>query len=191
MSENSDRQDAGIESLPKLVEELAITPRQIVAVARLLADGNTVPFIARYRKEVHGNLDEVQITKIQERLTYYRELEDRRSTILKAISEQGKLTDELEAKLKACTSKTTLEDLYLPYKPKRRTRAMIAREKGLEPLATLILEQAQTDPEAAAAAFVEVSKGVATAEEALAGARDIVAEWISENADVRGLVRQA
>ncbi len=185
-------QDVGLEvALPRLVEELSITPRQIASVAKLLAEGNTIPFIARYRKEVHGNLDEVQISKIQERLSYYRELEERRATILKSIDEQGKLTEELKAKIEACGSKTTLEDLYLPYKPKRRTRAMIAREKGLEPLAELIVQQGPGDPEAAAAAFVNAEKGVEDCAAALAGARDIVAEMISENADVRGLVRQA
>ena len=185
-------QDVGLDvALPRLVEELSITPRQIASVAKLLAEGNTIPFIARYRKEVHGNLDEVQISKIQERLSYYRELEERRSTILNSIDEQGKLTDELKAKIKACGSKTTLEDLYLPYKPKRRTRAMIAREKVLESLAEVIVQQGDDDPEVVAAAFVNAEKGVEDCAAALAGARDIVAEMISENADVRGLVRQA
>ncbi len=191
MSHTVDSQDMGLESLPRLVDELGITPRQITAVARLLAEGNTIPFIARYRKEVHGDLDEVQISKIQERLSYYKELEDRRSTILNSIEEQGKMTDELKAKILSCTTKTTLEDLYLPFKPKRRTRAMIAREKGLEPLAAAILAQGSAQPEAEAAAFVSEEKGVADVAAALAGARDIVAETISENADVRGLVRQA
>jgi protein Tex len=185
-------QDVGLDiALPKLVEELSITPRQITAVAKLLAEGNTIPFIARYRKEVHGNLDEVQISRIQERLGYYRELEERRSTILNSIDEQGKLTDELKKKIVACVSKTQLEDLYLPYKPKRRTRAMIAREKGLEPLAQTILEQGAGDPATEAAPFINEEKGVTDATAALAGARDIVAELISENADIRGLVRQA
>jgi len=185
-------QDVGLDiALPKLVDELSITPRQIIAVAKLFAEGNTIPFIARYRKEVHGNLDEVQISKIQERLAYYRELEERRSTILKSIEEQGKLTAELKAKIVACVSKTLLEDLYLPYKPKRRTRAMIAREKGLEPLAEKILQQGGGTPETEATAFINEEKGVADASAALAGARDIVAEMISENADIRGLVRQA
>ena len=191
MSDTDASRDIGLESLPRLVEELSITPRQIAAVARLLAEGNTIPFIARYRKEAHGDLDEVQISKIQERLNYYKELEDRRSTILKSIEEQGKLTDELRDRINACTAKTVLEDLYLPYKPKRRTRAMVAREKGLEPLAQLILEQALTQPEAEAAAFVSEEKGVADGAAALAGARDIVAEIVSENADVRGLLRHA
>lgn len=185
-------QDVGLDiALPKLVEELSITPRQITAVAKLLAEGNTIPFIARYRKEVHGNLDEVQISRIQERLGYYRELEERRSTILNSIDEQGKLTDDLKKKIVACVSKTQLEDLYLPYKPKRRTRAMIAREKGLEPLAQTILEQGIGDPATEAAPFINEEKGVTDATAALAGARDIVAEMISENADIRGLVRQA
>ena len=191
MSETDKPQDMGLEALPRLVEELSITPRQIMAVARLLSEGNTIPFIARYRKEVHGNLDEVQISKIQERLNYHKELEDRRSTILNSIEEQGKMTDDLKAKIQACISKTVLEDLYLPYKPKRRTRAMIAREKGLEPLAVTILEQGEGLPERAAAAFGSEEKGVPDEHAALAGARDIVAEMVSENADVRGLVRQA
>ena len=178
-------------SIPKLVEELRISPRQIMAVARLLAEGNTIPFIARYRKEAHGNLDEVQISKIQERLNYHRELDERRQTILKSIEGQGKLTDELKAKILACETKAALEDLYLPYKPKRRTRAMIAREKGLEPLAEKILAQDGGDPDADAAAFVNEEKGVKTIQDALAGARDIVAEKIAEDADVRGLVRDA
>ncbi len=191
MSESDANPDMGLEALPRLVEELSITPRQIMAVARLLSEGNTIPFIARYRKEVHGNLDEVQIGKIQERLSYYKELEERRSTILKSIEEQGKLTEELKARILACATKTVLEDLYLPYKPKRRTRAMIAREKGLEPLALLVLAQGAGDPEAEASAYVSEEKGVADQAAALAGARDIVAEMISENADVRGLVRHA
>ena len=191
MSDTDTTQDMGLEALPRLVEELSITPRQIMAVARLLSEGNTIPFIARYRKEVHGDLDEVQISKIQERLSYYRELEDRRSTILHSIEEQGKLTDELKQRILSCTTKTALEDLYLPYKPKRRTRAMIAREKGLEPLALMILEQSGGQPDADAAAFVSEEKGVEHVAAALAGARDIVAEMVAETADVRGLVRQA
>ncbi len=190
VAESPDKEQ-GLESLPRLVEELNITPRQILAVAHLLGEGNTIPFIARYRKEAHGNLDEVQIGKIQERLAYHRELEDRRATILRSIEEQGKLTDPLRAKILSCLSKTTLEDLYLPYKPKRRTRAMMAREKGLEPLAQQIRNQAaQGKPEGEAAAFVDAEKGVASTGDALAGARDIVAEWVAEDADIRGLVRR-
>lgn len=183
--------DTQLASLPKLVEELSISPRQIIAVARLLAEGNTIPFIARYRKEVHGNLDEVQISKIQERLAYHRELDERRAAIIKSIGDQGKLTDELKAKILACETKSALEDLYLPYKPKRRTRAMIARERGLEPLAEKIMRLESGNPEADAAEFVNAEKGVDSAAAALAGARDIVAELVAENADYRGLVRTA
>ena len=188
--ETALQQDAAEASLPKLVEELKISPRQIMAVARLLAEGNTIPFIARYRKEAHGNLDEVQIGKIQERLNYHRELDERRQTILKSIESQGKLTDELKTKILGCETKAALEDLYLPYKPKRRTRAMIARERGLEPLAEKILAQDAGDPDADAVAFVSEEKGVKTAQDALAGARDIVAEKIAEDADIRGRVRE-
>ena len=183
--------EEGMDTIAKLVEELSISPRQVSAVAKLLSEGNTIPFIARYRKEVHGNLDEVQISKIKDRLDYYKELEDRRQTILKSIDEQGKLTDELKAKILACTTKTVLEDLYLPYKPKRRTRAMIAREKGLEPLALLILEQStDKSPETEAQPFVDPEKELPDSASALAGAKDIVAEMISENAEIRGIVRQ-
>ena len=178
-------------SIPLLSEELRIAPRQVLAVARLLMAGNTIPFIARYRKEVTGDLDEVQIGRIQERMHYHKELEDRRQTILASIQEQGKLTDDLRARVIACTTKNALEDLYLPYKPKRRTRAMIARERGLEPLAQLILQQASGgSPDEAARPFIEEAKGVASVDEALAGARDIAAEIVSENADVRAMVRQ-
>jgi uncharacterized protein len=177
---------------PFVSKDLNIPPRQVDAVAKLFAEGNTVPFIARYRKEAHGNLDEVQITDIQEKLTYYNTLESRRQTILKSIEEQGKLTDELRKKIEGCQSKTALEDLYLPYKPKRRTRATIAKEKGLEPLAKLILEQAVSgDPETEAATFVNEEKEVKSAEEALAGARDIIAEQIAEKAEIRALIREA
>jgi len=190
MTDNHEENDLTAGSLSRLVEELSITPRQISAVARLLAEGNTIPFIARYRKEAHGNLDEVQISRIQERMCYYKELEDRRTVVLKSIEEQGKLSSELKEKIFACTTKTALEDLYLPYKPKRRTRAMIAREKGLEPLAAHILAQGSEDPCEIARAYICEEKGVPDIEAALAGARDIVAEVISENADVRGMVRQ-
>ncbi len=192
VAETPTTEAAEIASIPKLSEELKIAPRQVLAVAKLLMAGNTIPFIARYRKEMTGDLDEVQIGKIQERLDYHREMEERRDTILKSIEEQGKLTDDLKARLAACTTKTELEDLYLPYKPKRRTRAMIAREKGLEPLAQLILQQPLTEaPDAAAQPFVNEEQKVASPDEALAGARDIVAETVAETAEVRALVRQA
>lgn len=170
--------------------ELNISPRQVAAVARLLEEGCTVPFIARYRKEAHGNLDEVQIGAIQERLAYHRELEARRETVLSSIIQQGKLTDELKARILACTTRTALEDLYLPYRPKRRTRAMIARERGLEPLAERILAQAEGDPEAEAAAYVDAAKEVPDVASALKGARDIVAERMAESSEVRGFARE-
>lgn len=178
--------------IPQLVAELSLTRQSIAATIRLLDEGNTVPFIARYRKEVTGNLDEVQIRDIQERRKYLVELEERRSAILASIDGQGKLTEELRQRIAVCTTKNSLEDIYLPYKPKRRTRATIAKEKGLEPLAQLILEQpiAGDLPDIAAAAFVSSDKGVETIEAALSGARDIVAEVVAEQAAVRAIVRE-
>lgn len=178
--------------VPFVSKDLNIGPRQVSAVARLFAEGATVPFIARYRKEAHGNLDEVQILNIQEKLTYYNSLESRRQTILKNIDEQGKLTDNLRLKIEKTISKTELEDLYLPYKPKRRTRATIAKEKGLEPLAELIAQQSlESTPETEAEKYINTEKEVPDAKAALAGARDIVAEQIAERADVRALIREA
>ncbi len=175
-----------------IAEELNLRPEQVKATIELLDDENTVPFIARYRKEVTGGLDEEQIRAIEDRIRYLRILEDRKQTVLKSIEEQGKLTDELREKIEAATRLQEVEDLYLPYKPKRRTRATIAKEKGLEPLAQRMWEQQDTegDPEAIAAEFIDEEKGVASAAEALAGARDIIAEWISDDADVRKLVRE-
>lgn len=176
----------------QLASEMALPEKSVSAVIRLLNEGNTIPFIARYRKEATNNLDEIQIRSIQERLAYIQELEDRRQTIVNSIESQGKLTEELHKKIKTCTTKTELEDLYLPYKPKRRTKAAIAREKGLEPLALRILEQpASGAPEQEALAFINAEKGVNTIEEVLSGACDIVAEIISENASVRMIVRNA
>lgn len=170
--------------------EMHLQPSQTAAVLELLATGATIPFIARYRKERTGGLDEVQIRDIEERNTYLTELEDRRKTILTAIETQGKLTPELKIQIESATTKATLEDLYLPYKPKRRTRATIAREKGLEPLAMLILSQPDTGSlNEAGQMFVNDEKGVASVEEALEGAKDIVAEIISENAGVREFLR--
>ena len=172
--------------------EIAVPLKSLVSTISLLDEGATVPFIARYRKEVTGNLDEVQIRAAQEKLEYFRELEDRRETILHSIEEQGKLTPELKARIEAALEKNELEDLYLPYKPKRRTKAMIAREQGLEPLATYLWEQKRGEGgvDALAAAFVSTEKGVATAEDALTGARYIIAEMISETADFRKTIRQ-
>ncbi len=178
--------------VPSIAAELGLPPRGVAAVVELLGENATVPFIARYRKEVTGGLDEVRIRDIQEKRTYLVELEERRVAILGEIGKQGKLTPELAAKIVACTTKSALEDLYLPYKPKRRTRAMIAREKGLEPLALRILAQSSDgDPRTEAEAFVDPAKEVATIEEALKGARDIVAETLAESADARALVRRA
>ena len=164
----------------------------VVAVIELLDDGGTVPFIARYRKEATGNLDEVQIRDIEEKLAYFRELAERRAIVLFSIAEQGKLTDELKAKIEATFDKSELEDLYLPYRPKRRTKATMAREKGLQPLAQYLwAQQLAAEPlETLAAGFVNAQLGVATMDEALEGARHIVAEWISEDADLRKRLRQ-
>src|ERR1700679_4124630 len=179
------------EILLHIAQTLNLPLRGIVAVIELLDDGGTVPFIARYRKEATGNLDEVQIRDIEEKLAYFRDLAARRATILASIAEQGKLTDELKARIEATLDKSELEDLYLPYRPKRRTKATIAREKGLEPLAIYLWEQKKTDEplRLMVARFVDVEKGVATAEEALEGARHIVAEMISESADLRKVLR--
>ena len=163
------------EILNRMVAEIGVSSRQIAAVEKLLGEGSTVPFIARYRKEAHGNLDEVAIGKIKDRLEYYSELESRKETILKSIDEQGKLTDELRGKIAGCWQKSALEDLYQPYKPKRRTRAQVAKEKGFEPLAESIWR----------------GEAVDASEEELQFARDILAERIADMAEVRGLVRQA
>ena len=175
-----------------LAEELSLSEASVVAVLQLLAEGATVPFIARYRKEVTGSLDEVAIRAIEERGGYLRELDERRQAVREIIAEQGKLTPELDRRLAACGTKTELEDLYLPYKKKRRTRATIARERGLEPLAIRILAQPLHErPEAAARAFVDVGAEVLDVAAALAGARDIVAERVAEDPDLRAATRGA
>jgi uncharacterized protein len=171
---------------------LNIPLKSLVATIQLLDEGGTVPFIARYRKEATGNLDEVAIAAIEEKLAYFRELEDRRATVLHTIEDLGKLTPELRAKIEAVLDRNELEDLYLPYKPKRRTKATIAREKGLEPLAQYLWNQqpSATPLDAFAATFVSGEKGVASADEALEGARHIIAEQIAETADFRKHLRQ-
>jgi protein Tex len=177
--------------VPAIATELSLPLAGVRAVVRLLEEGATVPFIARYRKEATGSLDEVQIRNIEERRAYLVELEDRRKAILESIASQGKLTPELEAKIRACAVKATLEDLYLPFKPKRRTRAIIAKERGLEPLAQRILAQPRDgDPQQDAAAFVSAEKEVPDVKTALAGARDIIAEMLAEHADARARVRE-
>ncbi|MCA3782170.1 MAG: RNA-binding transcriptional accessory protein [Burkholderia sp.] len=173
----------------RIATELSVQPRQVAAAVQLLDEGSTVPFIARYRKEVTGNLDDTQLRQLEERLLYLRELEDRRATILSSIDEQGKLTDELRAAIDAADSKQVLEDLYLPYKPKRRTRAQIAREAGLEPLAQALLANPLLDPQVEAAAYVDADKGVADVKAALDGARDILSEQFGETAELLGKLR--
>ena len=172
-----------------IAAELTVQPQQILAAIQLLDDGNTIPFIARYRKEATGGLDDTQLRHFETRLIYLRELEDRRQTILKSIEEQGKLTDELRDKIHATQSKTELEDLYLPYKPKRRTKGQIAIEAGLEPLADLLWNEPKNDPETAAAEFVNADKGVTDTKVALDGARYILMERFAEDAGLLAKVR--
>ncbi len=176
--------------IAQIVRELSLQPRQVAATAVLLEEGATVPFIARYRKERTGELDEVQITAIRDRISQLAELDKRREAITASLSERNLLTDELKAKIHAATTVTTLEDIYLPYRPKKRTRAIIARERGLEPLADLLWQQfADTDPTTAASAFVDAEKEVPDTVAALAGARDILAERISDDAAARASLR--
>ena len=170
--------------------ELNLSPKGVSAVTQLLSEGATVPFISRYRKEMTGSLDEVQIGAIKNRLTQLEELDKRRETILKSIEEQGKLTDALRKKINEAETMTALEDIYLPYKPKRKTKASVAKGKGLEPLAKTLFEQGTQDPESEALKFINDEKGVEDLEQALQGARDIIAEWINENADVRKSLRR-
>jgi uncharacterized protein len=179
----------------KIAGELAVTAGQTRAVALLLADGATIPFIARYRKEATNSLDEVAITTIRDRLDQLTELDGRRDAIIRSLEERGLLTDELKEGLEAAETMSVLEDLYLPFRPKRRTRATIARERGLEPLAQRLFAQdgvdpVNMDPPGEALAFVDPEKGVNTAEDALAGARDIMAEWVSEDAKARAEMRE-
>ena len=172
-----------------IAAELTVQPQQILAAIQLLDDGNTIPFIARYRKEATGGLDDTQLRHFETRLIYLRELEDRRQTILKSIEEQGKLTDELRDKIHATQSKTELEDLYLPYKPKRRTKGQIAIEAGLEPLTDLLWNEPKNAPETAAAEFVNADKGVTDTKVALDGARYILMERFAEDAGLLAKVR--
>ncbi|MBU9828548.1 MULTISPECIES: Tex family protein [Rahnella] len=172
-----------------IASELQVRPEQVASVVRLLDEGNTVPFIARYRKEVTGGLDDTQLRQLDSRLGYLRELEDRRQTILKSIEEQGKLSDDLAKAIRTTLSKTELEDLYLPFKPKRRTRGQIAIEAGLEPLAELLWNEPQNEPDAAAAKFIDADKGVADTKAALDGARYILMERFAEDAGLLAKVR--
>jgi len=175
----------------KITRELNLQERQVSTTVNLLAEGSTVPFIARYRKEATGALDEVAITAIRDRLQQLQQLDERKAAVFESIEKQGKLTDELKEKISAAETMAILEDLYLPYKPKRRTRATMAREKGLEPLAQFIFEQKPgVDPKIEAAKFINEELKVSSIDEALAGARDIIAEWINEDARARGAIRQ-
>ena len=174
----------------KIASELGVKPHQVQATIELLDGGATVPFISRYRKEATGTLDEVQVATIRDRIEQLRELDKRREAILKSIEEQGKLTPELKKAIDAAETMAKLEDIYLPYKPKRRTKATIAREKGLEPLAERIFAQTSFDLEAEAEKYLSEEKEVKTVEEALQGARDIIAEWVNENAQVREKMRK-
>ena len=173
----------------KIAQEIGLTPKQVQATSDLLNEGATVPFIARYRKEATGSLDEVAITAVRDRLNQLMELDKRREAILKSLEERGQLTDELKERILSAETMVVLEDIYLPYRPKRRTRATVAREKGLEPLAQRIFAQDDMDPLAEAAAFVDPEKGVDSVEDALAGARDIIAEWVNEDQTARARMR--
>ena len=188
----TDTKNLSPEILLHIAKTLSLPMRALVSVIELLDDGGTVPFIARYRKEATGNLDEVQIRSIEEKLAYFRDLQDRRETILASIAEQGKLTGDLKSRIEVTLDKNELEDLYLPYRPKRRTKATIAREKGLEPLAAYLwAQQPAAEPLAnLVTGFLNTELEVANVEEALEGARHIVAEWVSEDADLRKTLRQ-
>jgi len=175
----------------RIARELGVAVRQVSAAVELLDGGATVPFIARYRKEATGLLDDAQLRTLEERLRYLRELDERREAILKEITAQGKLTGELETQIRAADSKARLEDLYLPYKPKRRTRAQIAREAGLEPLADLLLGEPRRDPQTEALRFIDPGRGVPDMAAALEGARAILVERFAEDADLLGELREA
>ncbi|HEY0741248.1 MAG TPA: Tex family protein, partial [Chryseosolibacter sp.] len=173
-----------------ITKELSLQLKNVKAVAELLAEGATIPFIARYRKELTGSMDEVMIANVRDRIEQLRELDKRREAIISSIEKQGKLTPELMSSIVVATSLAELEDIYLPYKPKRKTRASAAKEKGLEPLAQRLFNQEKFNIDEFAESFVDAEKGVATLQEALEGARDIMAEWISENPDTRKNVRE-
>ena len=176
--------------IAKISEELGIRRQQAEAAVKLIDEGNTIPFIARYRKEATGALNDEVLRNLYERLNYLRNLEERKETVLASIEEQGKLTDELRNQILAAETMVAVEDLYRPYKPKRRTRATIAKEKGLEPLAGIItLQMIKTPLDAEAAKYIDPEKGVNSAEEAIEGAKDIIAEAISDEADYRTRIR--
>ena len=177
--------------IAKLAEELQIKRGQAEAAVKLIDEGNTIPFIARYRKEATGALSDEILRNLFDRLTYLRNLEDKKQTVLASIEEQGKLTEELKAQILAAETQVAVDDLYRPYRPKRRTRAIIAKEKGLEPLANIIMLQMLKTPLAEEAAqYINEEKEVLTAEDAIAGAKDIIAEMVSDDADYRTKIRE-
>ena len=185
------RKDRRMDINQRITEELGVKKWQVEAAVKLIDEGNTIPFIARYRKEATGTLDDEQLRKLHERLTYLRNLEEKKEQVLSSIEEQGKLTEELKSQILAAETLVVVEDLYRPYRPKRRTRATIAKEKGLEPLAAVILLQKIKSPlEEAAESYINEEKGVHTVQEAIAGARDIIAEGISDEADYRMWIRK-
>ena len=173
-----------------LASELGQPVQYVENVIALLDEGSTIPFIARYRKEQHGSMDDTTLRKLEDRLQYLRNLDKRRQEVKSAIDGQGKLTDALAAAIDSAATLAEVEDLYRPYKQKRRTRATVAREKGLEPLAEAIFAQDGRDPQALALEYIDPEKGVNTAEEALQGANDIIAENLSDDADIRKALRQ-
>src|SRR5215467_716494 len=174
----------------RVAEELGVRAQQVAAAISLLDGGATVPFVARYRKEATGALDDAQLRMIEERLRYLRELDERRAAILDSISQQGKLDAALQQAIEAADTKTRLEDLYLPYRPKRRTKAQIAREAGLEPMADALLARPDQSPEEVARRYIEPSKGVSDATAALEGARAILVERFAEDATLIGSLRE-
>ena len=174
----------------RIAVELGVRPAQVAAAVQLLDEGATVPFIARYRKEVTGELDDTQLRNLEERLIYLRDLEERRVSVLASIEEQGKLTPELKAEIEDAETKQRLEDLYLPYKQKRRTKAQIAREAGIEPLALALLENPELTPEEEAEKFINADAGFADAKAVLDGARQILMEKFAEDAELLGQLRE-
>ena len=174
----------------KITEELDVAKWQVDAAVNLIDEGNTIPFISRYRKEATGQLNDEQLRKLYERLTYLRNLEEKKAQVIKSIEEQGLMTDELRQAIENAETQVAVEDLYRPYRPKRRTRATVAKEKGLEGLANIILLQETTEkPNEFALPYVNEEKGVKTVKEALQGALDIIAEIISDNAEYRTAIR--
>src|SRR5688572_19793648 len=175
--------------IAQITREFSLQQKYVKAVADLLSEGATIPFISRYRKELTGSMDEVMIANVRDRLEQLKELDKRREAVITSIEKQGKLTPELMQLIVVASSLAELEDIYLPFRPRRKTRASVAKEKGLEPLAQKIFDQENLNPEEFAKTFVDVDKGVSDFQEALDGARDIIAEWVSENPESRKRVR--